>query len=335
MFTVAFIGFGNSVVRYHLPYLRRRKNINVKTIYRRTIDCEPERKRESLYPDIYFTNELEDITKDKEIDLVSINVPNEFHYKYAKILLEANKNILVEKPFMKSKEAKEIFALAKKKGLFACANQNRRYDPDFLSLKEALYSNKLGDIIQVESHYDYFKNLPSVHDHVIRDIGIHLIDQVVSLFGLPSKVDYDIRKTIERNKADDFFDIKLYYEKFTCRIKTSLFVKSQYPRFIVHGKKGSFIKYSQGHLYNLESQEPFLVKLESESKENWGSLNYIDELGNDCHERIKSFPCDYGRVYEDIIQCIFNNQEKIIKDEEVIEVLEFMEKIPSPFGEVI
>jgi predicted dehydrogenase len=141
MLTVAFIGFGNSVIRYHLPYIRHRSHIKIKSVYRRKEDrdSEFERQREKIYPEIHFTDDLNELLLDKEIDCIVINTPDATHVHYAKTVLNAGKHVLVEKPFAPTeKEAKEVFDLAKEKGLICYVNHNRRYDADFLTLEKSL-----------------------------------------------------------------------------------------------------------------------------------------------------------------------------------------------------
>lgn len=117
-------------------------------------------------------------------------------------------------------------------------------------MQDIIESGKLGTLIEIESHYDYFKTRPVVTQDMIFNLGIHTIDQMIALFGIPDRTDYDVKGILNKEEgADDYFDIKLYYGKLKVSVKTSLFVKLPYPRFLVHGTNGSFMKYSQGHLF--------------------------------------------------------------------------------------
>jgi len=139
MLTVAYIGFGNSVIRYHLPFIRDHKNVKVKSVYRREVDRQlpGEMEREACYPDILFTSDLNDILNDPEINLVSINTMQDTHAYYAKACINAGKHILVEKPFaMNVKEAKEVYDLGREKGVLVTCNNNRRYDAVLPNFKE-------------------------------------------------------------------------------------------------------------------------------------------------------------------------------------------------------
>jgi len=142
MLTVAYIGFGNSVVRYHLPYVERRDDyIKVKFIYRRAEDRvgAAEQERETWYPDITFTSDIDEVMKDDEVNLIVINSPDEFHVEYTMAALKHGKNVLVEKPLaLTSEEAREVFAFAKEKGLLVMSNNNRRYDPDMRTIRKVM-----------------------------------------------------------------------------------------------------------------------------------------------------------------------------------------------------
>ena len=116
MLTIGYIGNGKSTNRYHLPFVMQRENIKVKTIYQRN----PKNEKWDRIEGIKYTSNLEELLKDEEIQLIVVCTMQDSHYDYAKLVLENNKNCLVEKPFMEtSKEAKEIFELAKSKGLIS------------------------------------------------------------------------------------------------------------------------------------------------------------------------------------------------------------------------
>lgn len=332
---VGYIGFGNSVIRYHLPYLKEREHIFVKTIYRREEDRCFDREREKLYPHITFTSNLDALLNDPEIDVICINSPNHTHVTYAEMALQAGKHILVEKPFaMKSSDAQRIFTLAQEKGCIAYTNQNRRFDADFLILKDVIESGRLGTLIEIESHYDYFKTRPVITQDMIFNLGIHTIDQMISLFGIPDKTCFDVKGILNNGpKADDYFDIKLHYGKLKVSVKTSLFVKLPYPRFLVHGTNGSFMKYSQGHLFAKNAQEPIVASFQLEPKDNWGVLSYLDEYGNDITTHIPSRVTDYGKIYDNLYACIYQGKAPYVKPEEVIAVLDIAEAAGKAAGE--
>lgn len=332
MLVAAYIGFGNSVVRYHLPYVNMRKDkVKVKYIYRREEDrnLEGEKEREDLYEGYIFTSRLEDILEDAEVNLVVINSPNSSHVMYAKAALDAGKNVLVEKPIaMDYEETKELLEYAKSKGLTLMPNHNRRYDTDCLAVKDAISSGKLGRIVELESHYDYFKK-PFFKEPamgMLLGLGIHTIDQIISMFGTPKAMNYDVRSLFFESGADDYYDIDFFYDDMKAIMKTSLLVKTKYPRFIVHGDNGSFIKYGGKHNSDVVYTEPIQVELEVESEKDWGVLEYMDENGETRIEKIPSRPTDYGVIYDGLYETIINGTPKLVSDEEVLTDMKIVEE---------
>ncbi len=332
MLTIAYIGFGNSVIKYHLPYLTNRNQIRVKSVFRRPEDrsTQVEQDRENLYPGLHFTTSLQEILEDDEIECVVINTPDFTHATYAKQVLNANKHVLVEKPFaLSSKEALEVFDLAKEKKLVCYVNQNRRYDGDFLTLKKVIESNKLGTIIDIESHYDYhtpndYKIFERNLGWFLFSLGVHNVDQMVSLFGVPKKVTYDVRSIVTKD-AEDVFSIDMFYDKLKVHVSSSLFVKRDYPRFCVHGTNGSFTKASQGHLSAVKKQEPIEVNIQPEPKINWGTLTYLNDNQELVDEVIPSEATDYGLLYEDLHDIIKNGAPKKVTDEQVVAIIAIIE----------
>jgi len=241
MLVVAYIGFGNSVCRYHLPYVERRKEtIKVKYIYRREEDRVDDMERETWYPNITFTSDIDKVMNDKEVNLIVVNTPDQFHVYYTKLAMNHGKNVLCEKPFaMTAKEAQEVFDEAKEKGVVVMANQNRRFDADMRTVRKVIQSGVLGDIVEVESHYDYYR--PSICERkefgMLYGLAVHPIDQIIGEFGFPKKLVYDCRSIDNPGESDDYYDIDFYYDHMKAIVKTSFYVKLDYPRFIVHGKK--------------------------------------------------------------------------------------------------
>ncbi len=331
MLVVAYIGFGNSVCRYHLPYVERRKDtVKVKYIYRREEDRVGDEERETWYPDITFTTDIDQVMNDPEVNLIVVNTPDQFHVSYTMQALDHGKNVLCEKPFaMSAKEASEVFAYAKEKGLIAMANQNRRYDADMRTVRKVIESGVLGEILEVESHYDYYR--PSIADHVgfgiLYGLAVHPIDQIIGQFGKPKKVVYDCRSFDHPGESDDYYDIDFFYDRMKAIVKTSYYVKLDYPRFIVHGRKGSFLMPALGHQSAQKAKPgPVEISFEPLPEDKWGTLSYIDENGQDITKKVPTEIQDYGLIYDNLYDVIFNGGEKVVKDEEVIEVLSIIEE---------
>lgn len=331
MLVIAYIGFGNSVCQYHLPYVEARgKKMKVKYIYRREEDRVGDLDRESWYPSIKFTSSIEEVMLDPEVNLIVVNTPDQFHVAYTKMALENGKNVLTEKPFaMTSVEAKEVFKLANERGLLAMANQNRRFDADMRTVRKVIDSGVLGEIIEVESHYDYYR--PSIAEHkgldVLYGLAVHPIDQIVGEFGVPEKLVYDVRSIDNPGISDDYYDIDFFYPNgLKAIVKTSYYVKLDYPSFTVHGKKGSFLMPSLGHNSSKEKPNgPYPLPAQEYAEEQWGTLSYINQNGQEVNMKVPTEKGDYGIIYDNIVDVLAGNAEKTVKDEETVAVLEIIE----------
>ena len=329
MITVAYIGFGVSVREYHIPYVENREDIKVKYVFRREEDIPAFAKYERFYPEIIFTTDLQQVLTDPEVDLVVVNTPDQFHVPYAKQILLAGKHTLVEKPFAPTAaEAREVFALAKEKGLICMPNQNRRFDADFLAVKEVMESGKLGDLVRLESHYDYFKP-GGWYDHLgtLYNLAVHTIDQVISLLGMPDKTHFDVRSIHHPGIGDDYYDLEFYYGNAKASVNTSMCVLLDYPRFTLHGTNGSFtlppVIHNSGKKKVVGRH---VISTKSASQDRWGTLVYMDSHGNRVEEQVPVGCAHYERVYDNLVAAIEQGAEKIIRDEEVIRVLEILEE---------
>jgi len=334
----AFVGFGKSATRYHLPYvLQRRDTYQVNTIF--DIARRPESEKEEAYQGIRFTSDLNDILHDESITLVTLCTPPQTHYDFAKQCLEHGKNVIVEKPFTRTlAEAQSLFALAAEKGLTVTPYQNRRFDNCFLAVKKVIRSGVLGNIVEFESHFDYFRpdasDAPADYTHgAFYGLGVHLVDQVVSLFGRPEFVHYDIRSVRNKNNPDDTFELQLYYGDTKAIIKCSHLVMQPYPKFILHGEKGSFIK------LNIDPQETWLKagKLPGMpgfgQETEYGVLKYLDAHGETITEHVEAGNGDYGRVYDAVYATLCQGQPPYVPAADVMTTMEILHRAfeqPSP-----
>lgn len=331
MLTIGYIGNGKSTNRYHIPFVLQRDNIKIKTIYDRGNRLTPWNKIEG----VKYTPNLEELLNDREIQLIVICTHHDSHYEYAKKVLESNKNCVVEKPFVEtSAEAKELFKLAKEKGLLIQAYQNRRFDSDFLTVKKVIEDGKLGDLLEIEMHYDYFRpeipesiNTFNYRESYLYGHGCHTLDQVISYLGKPNNIHYDVRQLLGNGRMNDYFDLDLYYENLKVSVKSSYFRVKERPSFVVYGKKGCFVKQTKDRqeehlkLFYMPGNADFGV----DTIEHYGVLTYIDENGDFHEEKVKSVDGDYGRVYDDVYEAIINGKPQTITAEETILQMEILE----------
>lgn len=322
---LGFIGNGKSANRYHLPFiLSRADKITVKTIYSATVA----QGSWSRLPDIHYTDVLDELLGDPQIQVVVISTPSALHYEYALKTLQAGKHCVVEKPFTHTyEEAETLFSLAKEKGLVVQCYQNRRFDSDFLTTQKVIESGKLGELLEVEMHYDYYrpetpesvKEFSAINSYLYGH-GCHTLDQVISYFGVPERVHYDVRQLLGEGRMNDYFDVDLYYGTLKVSVKSSYFRIKERPSFVVYGKKGMFIKQSkdkQEHhlkLFYMPDNADFGL----DSLEDYGVLTWIDDANVYHEEKVVTEQGSYARYYDALYDTIINGQPKLVNDEETL-----------------
>jgi len=330
--TIGIIGNGKSTNRYQLPFILQRKDkYKVKTIFQRDLT----KVNWSKIDGIYYTDQLDDILNDRDIDIVIVATSSNVHYEMAKKVLNAGKHCIVEKPFTETiEQAKELYAIAKEKNLIVQCYQNRRFDSDLLTVQKVIASNILGDIQEIEMSFDYFR--PEVSEQATSFSKInsflyghacHSLDQVISVFGKPDRVVYDVRQLLGEGRLNDYFDIDMFYGLLKVSIKSSFFRLKPRPSYVVYGKKGMFIKETKDkqeeHLkmFVWPNVEGFGV----DNVKEYGTLTYIDNEKNYHEEKVVSEVGDYGRYYDALYNAIVNGAEKLVKDDETFWQLEILE----------
>ncbi len=243
----ALLSFGMSGRLFHAPFIELHPG------FKRTACWERSTKRiNELYPSVESYDSLEDLLADESIDLVVVNTPTMTHYEFAKKVLESGKHTVVEKAFVgNADEATELRDLAQAKGRKLAVFQNRRWDSDFQSVRNVLEQGVLGDIVEANFAYSRFdpdlspkahKEEPSSGSGVIMDLGSHVIDQVLLLFGMPESVFADMGITRANSRVIDYMDILLRYEDKRVHVKGGYFYMQPLPEFTLFGTKGCFLK---------------------------------------------------------------------------------------------
>lgn len=243
----AVLSYGMSGRLFHVPFLATNLGFEFYAVWERTKNLAQEK-----YPSVQTYRQLGELLKDAAVELVIVNTPNYTHYEYAKQALLAGKHVVVEKPFVVTvEEGEELIALAEQKHLVLSVYQNRRYDSDYKIIRNVVEEGWLGKIVEAEFHFDRYKEdlSPKVHKETpgpgtgaLYDLGSHIIDQALQLFGLPEAVFGDIRIVREVSQVDDYFEVLLYYTGLRVRLHSSYLVREPLPGYILHGTKGSFIK---------------------------------------------------------------------------------------------
>ncbi len=248
---VALIGFGLSGRVFHAPIIASMPEFNLSKIY--TTNSESINTIKRLYPKTSIVSDVGEIMKDEDIHLVVVASPNTSHFVTAKEAIISEKHVVVEKPFtVNSKDADNLIALSKKYGRTLSVYHNRRWDSDFLTVKKVVESKLLGNLVECEMHFDRFRNCVKENawreecapgSGVLFDLGSHLVDQAIVLFGLPDSITADIRVQRSEGKVDDSFEIVMDYKGLKVTLKAGTLVRGELPKYVLLGDMGSYIKY--------------------------------------------------------------------------------------------
>ena len=327
----AIIGFGLSGRVFHAPFISTHAGFKLFKVVERKGNLSKD-----LYPDVEIVRDYKDLLKDDNLELVIIATPNILHFDLAREFLSAGKHVVVEKPFTPSSaEADELIKLSEETGKKIFVFQNRRWDGDFKTIQQVVYQGYLGEILEFEAHFDRFapgsrrsawQDEPLPAGGGLYDLGSHLIDQALVLFGLPHSVFADIRAQRKGSQVDDYFEVNLYYEKLKVTLKASVFVKEKGPRYILHGTKGSFIK------YGIDPQEEMLKQglmpdSEAWGKEDpdyWGIMN-AELHGQQFYGTIETESGNYMGFYDNVHEVITKGSGQAVLPEEARNVIRIIE----------
>lgn len=329
------LGFGMAGRIFHAPTIscvdglqllkiRETKALNIAIIKER-------------YPQAQIVSDTKDILNDPEIDLVVLATPNLTHYSLAKEALASGKHVLVDKPFtVTSAEADELIQLAKEKGKLLTVYHNRRWDSDFNTVKKIIESGLLGNLVEYETHFDRFRNSlrPDTWKEdgvlgtgVLYDLGSHLIDGSLVLFGLPKSITADLRCQRRDTRIIDKFEVVLDYEHLKVTLRAGMLVKEPSPRYILYGNNGAFIKYGldvQEETLNQGGNPKTSPNWGEEPESIWGTIN-TEFNGVEIRGKVKSEKGNYVGLYENVYKAIVGEEELIVKPEQARNVIRVIE----------
>ncbi|MDF0606346.1 oxidoreductase [Neisseriaceae bacterium TC5R-5] len=273
---VALLGYGYAGKTFHAPLITAVPELSLHTIVSTNLDLV-----KHDWPHCVLRSTLQQALDDPEIELVVIATPNDLHYPQARAALLAGKHVVVDKPFTVTlDQAGALCDLAQSCNLVLSVFHNRRWDADFLALKALLASGELGKLSHFESHFDRYR--PQVKNRwreranagagLWYDLGPHLLDQVLQLFGVPVAIQASLSKQRSGAEAVDYFHVQLRYPEHQVILHASCLVSGGSPRFSVHGELASYIK------FGLDPQEDTLKQGLSPGGEGWGVDSIAGQL---------------------------------------------------------
>lgn len=326
------IGYGKSAQVFHAPVIQTVQGIHLKSVVER-------HKNESSrhYPWMEVVRYINSILQDKSIELVIITTPNDTHFDLARQALLAYKHVVIDKPFtVTSEQAQQLIDLARQRKRVLSVFQNRRWDGDFKTVNQLLKEKTLGRLVEFESHFDRFRNTRKAgwrEDEgdgtgILYDLGSHLVDQALVLFGPPEAITADIR--IQRDSAvvTDNFELILHYRNLKVTLKAGMLVREPNTRYILHGTEGSYVK------YGLDPQEdalkqgltPSEPEWGIEDPEKWGTLNTnISDLHFE--GLVETLPGSYQDYYRNIAEVIRGREKLMVKPEEAMNTIRILEHV--------
>jgi len=315
------VGYGVAAQFMHLPFIITNPEFELQTILQRHGDTAKDK-----YPSVQIVRSLDEMLADDSLELIVITTPNDSHFDYAFRALEAGKHVVLEKPFtITSADAKKLISQAGKKNRILTVYQNRRYVSDFRTIRQLLKEKILGEVVEFEAHYDRYRpeqrpnawreeNTPG--SGILYDLGAHLIDQAFCLFGMPQFVTADIRIQRPHARTTDYFDLWLDYGFTRVILKAGMLVREPGPRYMIHGRQGSFLKSGE------DPQEALLRKGILPTAAGWGQepediygLLHTEINGKIIKEKYPSLTGNYGGFYKDLYQTIRRGEPLKVKPE--------------------
>ncbi|MGA3031832.1 MAG: Gfo/Idh/MocA family oxidoreductase [Terracidiphilus sp.] len=269
MIRVGLIGFGMAGRVFHAPLISSVDGLELAAVMERSTDKATER-----YPGITVYRSLEAILADKSLGLLVVATPNNTHYALAKEILSAGKNVVVDKPMtVTSAESIELIGLAKKHNVLLVPFHNRRWDSDFLTVQKLLHEGALGRLVALESRFDRWRPAPLTErlwkedvdsGGMLQDLGPHLVDQALVLFGMPEAVSAEALRERDGAGPNDSFIIRLRYSNLNVTVASNLLSLKAGPRYRLRGTRGGYVK------KGVDPQEAALNKVTRIDDPNWG-----------------------------------------------------------------
>ena len=327
---VGLIGFGLSGQTFHAPMIAAVTGLELACVVERSGDLARQK-----YPQTRVVRSVDELLADEGIKLCVVATPNESHFHIARQCLNASRAVLIDKPFtVTSEEARLLIHLAEKRGVLLTVYQSRRLDGDFKTVKKILQAGSLGRIVMFESHFDRYR--PTLKNAwrerqgpgagMLYDLGPHLIDQAMQLFGKPESITADIRCEREGGLVDDAFDLRLDYTGMRAILRSTMMACAHATRFVIHGTAGSFLKTA------LDPQEEPLRRgiapggpgWGEDPEAHWGTL-YLATDPAPGGRKIKTEPGDYREFYVNVRDTMLGNAELAVKPEQALDVIRAIE----------
>lgn len=333
---VGIVGNGMATRVFHAPYIGAISTLDLRAVVSRRGDVPPP------VPGVPLVDDIAVLLADPAIDLVVIATPNATHAEFAARALQAGKHVVVEKPFaLDLAQARRLTDLAHERGRVLAVFHNRRWDSDFLTVRAAIEAGLIGPVVHFESHFDRFRPVPrdrwredgGAGSGIWFDLGPHLIDQVLLLFGAPAAVSADLAALRPGGRGDDWAHVTLHYADKRVILHAGMCVAGGSPRFVVHGLAGSLVK------QHSDRQEAQSIARLTPSDAEWGHdpdpLRHWDAQGQ---ERAIAAQRGYQpRFYAEMAEACFGRGEPPTAVAQILQVQAVLDAalLASQTGQVV
>lgn len=322
--------YGLSGKVFHAPFIETNEAFELCAI------CERSKNEASkTYPHVKIVRSFDELLADAALELIIVNTPDVTHFDYCRAALEAGKHVIVEKPFVFSvAEGEALIKLAAEKGCMLTVFQNRRWDGDFMTIRNIVNENRLGKIVEYRAAFQRFR--PQIADTwkerndrfvgIVYNLGPHLVDQALCLFGKPLGIFAQIRKQRTNSQIDDFCHIILIYPELQVTLTAGMMMKEPIASFVLHGANGSFVKYGidpqedqlRGGMWLTDADYGF------DKPETYGTL-ILDENGKTTRETIETLQGNYKYYFDAVAESIRNQTAPPVSPTENLLVIRILE----------
>jgi predicted dehydrogenase len=328
---VGLIGFGPAGRVFHAPVISAVPGLRLSAILQRTGEDAAH-----AYPGVRVVRSLDHLLDLADVTLVVVATPTLSHADLARRCLEAGRHVVVDKPFTAtSAEAAPLLDLAERTGRLLSVFHNRRWDGDFLTVQRLLSRSACGRPLLFEAHFDRYRprrnpdvwrERPQPGSGILFDLGSHLVDQALTLFGLPDAVTADVRRERDGAVADDGFDVTLHYPHMRALLRSSMLACDNGLRMVLRGTEGTYVK------HGIDPQEERLARGEKpvgpewgrEAAEHWGQLTLATDDGL-VRERVETEAGDYRRYYENVRDAVDGNAALAVTAQQALDVIRLLE----------
>jgi predicted dehydrogenase len=333
MVRVGLIGFGLAGQAFHAPVICGVEDMELACILERRGTLAQEK-----YPGVRVARTLDELLADKKIQLCVIATPNDSHFDLAQACLLADRNVVVDKPFAPTlRESEELVHLAAERGRIITVYQDRRWDGDFSTVKNLVQAGRLGVIVEYEARFDRFRldakenawreRVDQPGAGVLFDLGPHVIDQALVLFGEPQAITASAFCQRETSRVDDAFDVCLEYSNsghaLRAMVRARIIAFAPGPHFLIHGTKGSFVKYGMDPQEERLRGETFPQGTDwgadwgVDAETLWGTLSPVGEPS----VKIRTERGDYRGFYANVRDAIENKAPLEVTPEQALRTM--------------